>query len=1086
MADVFISYSRRDSAFVRQVFDALIAAGRDAWIDWEDIPPTADWWAEIRAGIDSADSFLFIISPNSARSQVCYDEVEYATQSNKRIIPIVWQPVTDAADAAQMHPDVNRHNWIFFNDRPFEDAFQLLLRAMDTDLDYVRGHTRLLMRAREWEREEREDSFLLRGVDLANAENLLMLGAQKEPRLTDLQTTYILASRRASIQRQRFTLASVIAGLVVAVALALLAFAQYRAAESNLTLSLQTQSLFLADLSRQELEADRFRVSLLLALEAVQNFPRVANGQSNKALLDALNNPPRKLMILTDSAPVTAARWSSDQGGVLSIAGALVRVWDVNRGLPVVTLQHAVAVGGAAWNVDRTQILTWAEDGVTRLWDPTIETEIVALVGHQGPVRGALWSADETQILTWGEDGTLRLWNAADGAALLTINHSAAVIGALWGDDTITAWAGREVRVWRLTQVGGAYGVGAPLTLTHDDMVRGARWNTAGERLLTWSADRTARLWDAETGATLLTLAHDTPVNGAAWGPDPTRLITWSEGGGLAIWSAADGASQATMRHDGAVVGAAWSRDGMRVLSWSEDRSARLWDVETGAALLTLTHEGFVGGAAWDSAESHILTWSNDSTTRVWDAGNGAEILRMQHNAPVSAAAWSPDNDYILSAGLDGAIQFWTIVDRGIGVKQPVLDLPHPEAVNGAAWNADQTRALTWSNDGVVRVWNLNPGALPNLSPALLLVHETALALGAAWSPDEGRILSWSNDGTVRIWDAATGRETGRLTHDGWVRGAAWTADGAGILSWANDGTVRLRDVATGAARFRAQYPAAVTGAALSPTEDRLLVWTGNGALNLYSLPDGAVLFSGAHERGIDGAIWDVAAEQALTWARDRTVRIWDLAVGTERFRLSHDRVVLGAAWNRDRTRIISWTRDDVIWLWNGADGASLATLPLGRSAFGVNGARWDDAGGRVLAWSSNGVVRLWDTTARPVAPGGSLTLRHGRPVDGAAWNADESRILSWSNDGTARVWNVANGAELLVLRHTGAVDGALWSVAEDRILTWTSAGEARQWVVDVRELIDIGRERVLIPLTNAERQAFFLPTLQPTSTPSP
>ena len=52
MSDVFISYSRRDIDFVCYLFDQLRARNRD------------DWLAEIYGGIEAADSFLFIISPD--------------------------------------------------------------------------------------------------------------------------------------------------------------------------------------------------------------------------------------------------------------------------------------------------------------------------------------------------------------------------------------------------------------------------------------------------------------------------------------------------------------------------------------------------------------------------------------------------------------------------------------------------------------------------------------------------------------------------------------------------------------------------------------------------------------------------------------------------------------------------------------------------------------------------------------------------------------------------------------------------------------------------------------------------------------
>ena len=71
MSDVFISYSRRDIDFVRHLFDQLKARDRDAWADWQDIPPTADWLAEIYSGIEAANTFLFVISPDSVTSEIC-------------------------------------------------------------------------------------------------------------------------------------------------------------------------------------------------------------------------------------------------------------------------------------------------------------------------------------------------------------------------------------------------------------------------------------------------------------------------------------------------------------------------------------------------------------------------------------------------------------------------------------------------------------------------------------------------------------------------------------------------------------------------------------------------------------------------------------------------------------------------------------------------------------------------------------------------------------------------------------------------------------------------------------------------------
>ena len=50
---VFVSYSRKDIDFVRRLHAALADLGRETWVDWEGIPPTADWMQQIAAAIES-------------------------------------------------------------------------------------------------------------------------------------------------------------------------------------------------------------------------------------------------------------------------------------------------------------------------------------------------------------------------------------------------------------------------------------------------------------------------------------------------------------------------------------------------------------------------------------------------------------------------------------------------------------------------------------------------------------------------------------------------------------------------------------------------------------------------------------------------------------------------------------------------------------------------------------------------------------------------------------------------------------------------------------------------------------------------
>lgn len=128
MADVFLSYSRKDKEFVRRLYDALAERGRDIWVDWEDIPPTEEWKKEIQYAIAVADTFLFVISPDSIASEICKHEVALAAKKNRRFVPIVRREVR----GDEVPEVMAKLNWIFFRQADdFDSAVQSLIKALD-------------------------------------------------------------------------------------------------------------------------------------------------------------------------------------------------------------------------------------------------------------------------------------------------------------------------------------------------------------------------------------------------------------------------------------------------------------------------------------------------------------------------------------------------------------------------------------------------------------------------------------------------------------------------------------------------------------------------------------------------------------------------------------------------------------------------------------------------------------------------------------------------------------------------------------------------------------------------------------------
>lgn len=217
MADVFISYSRKNSDFVHKLDDALIAVKRDAWVDWQDIARGEDWWRSIQTGIDSADTALIIITENWLVSEICHRELEYIRKQNKRVFPIIREKIEGdvALRVKGMWVDqeweqrardnwkfLRSVNWLYFDDdTAFDAAVKDLLTALDTDQVYVKGHTRYLVRAMEWQQSNRNPSFLLDGDQVTTAQEWLKSSLNKTPEPLPVHHEYVTASSIAESVR---------------------------------------------------------------------------------------------------------------------------------------------------------------------------------------------------------------------------------------------------------------------------------------------------------------------------------------------------------------------------------------------------------------------------------------------------------------------------------------------------------------------------------------------------------------------------------------------------------------------------------------------------------------------------------------------------------------------------------------------------------------------------------------------------------------------------------------------------------------------------------------------------------------------
>ncbi|MFQ5923286.1 MAG: protein kinase, partial [Anaerolineales bacterium] len=433
----------------------------------------------------------------------------------------------------------------------------------------IRLQRSLASAAIEWRNADQEGSYLLRGVRLTQYEQW---AADTDIALTELEKQYLRAgldqrqqeeAEEAERQEREQTLERrarrVLVGLlgvflvaaVVSGGLAISANSQRVRAEEAEQEALKQASIGLAAQAIAELDSDTPDRGVILALEALENYPYTP--QAERALAQTVY-ATRLYTDLTGYQDANEAAAFSPDGSQVALTGGQYDavIWDITGGSDPKELGNEyihsaerVPHVDVAWSPDGSRLATVVaqtefaalDTGLIKVWDAVTGEKLTSWTGHSGyAIWSVDWSADIQAFFTAGGDGLVKQWGAGDYEVIREFNgHTEAVL---------------DVKV-----------------------------SPDGSRLATASEDGTIRIWEVSGDQSSQVLSgHLGAVNAVAWSSDGSSVASAGDDGLAILWDVnSSEVSQVLRGHLDAVHLIDWSADDLVIATAGEDGTTRIW-----------------------------------------------------------------------------------------------------------------------------------------------------------------------------------------------------------------------------------------------------------------------------------------------------------------------------------------------------------------------------------------------------------------------------------------------------------------------------------------------------------------------------
>lgn len=643
-----------------------------------------------------------------------------------------------------------------------------------------------------------------------------------------------------------------------------------------------------------------------------------------------------------------------------------------------------------------------------------------------------------------------------------------------------------SIHVWEITS---GYEVIAPFE--HPAPVTLAAFSPNGQLLVSASLDNFCYVWDLVNGTMLLGVPHNAPIKTFAFSPDGQRVLSVDTKGRALLWDVWSGETLAEIQHSQAITAVAFSSDGHWAATASLDATVQVIDLTNNSVFTVLQENSPVTSLAFSPDATWLTTGAQDGTARVWMAEFSDSTPIQAGSSAVSTVAYFPGGHVMAIVRMDGTIRIW---DPGANYDEPFTKLDGP--ADHFLISPDGTFVLTVNQDNHISVWDSANGFEFSSDTLDSTINTISI------SPDRQWLVTGDANGLAQVRTINLEGETGS-GHSAYVSSAVFSPDERWVASGSYDGSVIIWDAENRAIVKELELAGYISVLAFSPNARWLAVGTGVPNVVIYDTNDWSIANTVSYQNPVSTLSFSPDGKLLATGSYENNAQVYETASWEQTAVLETSSFVSSLAFSADSTRVVTGTGDGTLNVWDVANKSKLAEQKvlsyIYRVAFSPDGEKiatasdvgkvelWDsftllqmkvipfegpvtslafDATGKLLvAASLDGTSKVVDTTSAEII----TTVQQGSPVYNAAFSQDSRVVISGSENGIAQVWESSTGNAIAQVSLASAITAAALSPSGEMAVIGNELGELLIWHVSTNKLMELACQRLSRNLTLAE-----------------